>query len=110
MKVILDGNAFYEIDEECMRQKEAEKAEEARKRRKRCRKKKHLKSIRKNRSCWLQQLLLRLMGIIHRCRIHSRCYCRNRRSKEAESESAGRSCHRRSFQIRRIRHSSTGSG
>ena len=33
---------------------------------------------------------MRLMGIIHRCRIHSRCYCRNRRSKEAESESAGR--------------------
>ena len=31
MKVILDGNAFYEIDEECMRQKEAEKAEEAKK-------------------------------------------------------------------------------
>lgn len=109
MKVILDGNAFYEIDEECMRQKEAEKAEEAKKRRKRCRKKKHLKSIRKN-ELLVRQLLLRLMGIIHRCRIHSRCYCRNRRSKEAESESAGRSCHRRSFQSRRIRHSSTGSG
>lgn len=31
MKVILDGNAFYEIDEECMRQKETEKAEEAKK-------------------------------------------------------------------------------
>ena len=31
MKVIVEGNALNEIDEECMREKEAEKAEEAKK-------------------------------------------------------------------------------